>query len=264
MFNVKEFVLKVNDAQMDCIRFGKGKKTLIMIQGLNTNGIKGSGIMLSLMYHIFSKDYTVYLFDRRKDVYEGITIETFADDIADAMTSLNIESADILGVSQGGMIGQYLAIKYPHLVNKLVLALTLSRNNETVEHVINKWISLTKENNFKELIYDMAINMYSDEYIRKYKIMMPLLTFVQKPKDISRFIILCKSCLTCDTYESLDKIKCPTFVIGARKDKIVGCNASIEIADKLNCPLHIYENLGHAAYEEASDFNKLVYDFLSK
>ena len=53
--NVFEFVLKVNDVEMDCIRFGKGKKTLIMIQGLNTNGIKGSGIMLSLMYHIFSK-----------------------------------------------------------------------------------------------------------------------------------------------------------------------------------------------------------------
>jgi pimeloyl-ACP methyl ester carboxylesterase len=262
--HVKEGTINVNNIKMDYIRFGKGKKNLIMIQGLNTKGIKGSGIMLSFMYNIFTKDYTVYLFDRRKDVYEGITIETFADDMAVAMKSLNIENADILGVSQGGMIGQYLAIKYPHLVNKLVLALTLSQNNDLVNSVINKWVKLTKENKFKELIYDMAINMYSDEYIKKYKIMMPLLTFVQKPKDISRFIILCKSCLTCNTFESLDKIKCPTFVIGARQDRIVGCDASIEIADQLNCPIHIYEDLGHAAYEEANDFNQLVYDFLNK
>ena len=134
--HVKEGTIKINNIEMDYIRFGKGKKNLIMIQGLNTNGIKGNGLMLSLMYSIFTKDYTVYLFDRRKDVYEGISVEVFADDIAEAMKYFQIESADILGVSQGGMIAQVLAIKYPNLVNKMVLALTLSKNNDTVIDVI--------------------------------------------------------------------------------------------------------------------------------
>ena len=31
---------------------------------------------------------------------------------------------------------------------------------------------------------------------------------------------------------------------------------------KLNCELYEYENLGHAAYEEAKDFNERVYEFL--
>lgn len=261
---VKEGTIKIENIEMDYISFGRGKKNLIMIQGLNTNNIKGNGMMLSLMYKIFTKDYTVYLFDRRKDVYEGITNDIFADDIARAMQYLKLDNADVFGVSQGGIIAQYLAIRYPHLVNKLVLALTLSKNNETVNQVIHKWIELTKKHNFKELVYDMAINMYSDSYIKKYKAMMPLLTLVQKPKDIDRFIILCKSCLTCDTYNDLDKIKCPTLVIAARQDKIVSCDASIEIAKKLKCPIHIYENLGHAAYEEATDFNQLVYDFLGE
>ena len=38
--------------------------------------------------------------------------------------------------------------------------------------------------------------------------------------------------------------------------------ASEEIADKLGCRLYIYSHLGHAAYEEAKDFNRRVYDFL--
>ena len=37
-----------------------------------------------------------------------------------------------------------------------------------------------------------------------------------------------------------------------------------EIAEKLGCRLHMYEKLGHAAYEEAQDFNQMVYDFLSE
>ena len=40
--------------------------------------------------------------------------------------------------------------------------------------------------------------------------------------------------------------------------------ASEEIAKKLNCDIYMYEGLGHAAYEEASDFNQRVFDFMMK
>ena len=73
---------------------------------------------------------------------------------------------------------------------------------------------------------------------------------------------MAKACLTCDAYESLEKILCPVFVIGGKQDKVVTGAASEEIAEKLGCEIYMYEKLGHAAYEEASDFNKRVLDFL--
>ncbi len=39
-------------------------------------------------------------------------------------------------------------------------------------------------------------------------------------------------------------------------------SASTEIAEKLNCNIHMYSEYGHAAYEEAADFNRRIYDFL--
>ena len=104
--------------------------------------------------------------------------------------------------------------------------------------------------------------MYSDVYVKKYQPFMPLLAILQKPRDVQRFIILAKSCLTCNAYDDLDKIKCPVLVIGGSQDKVVTGEASREIADKLGCKIHMYENLGHAAYEEAQDFNKRVHEFL--
>lgn len=261
-YNVKEYKLNISDTQIDYIKFGTGKKTLIMIQGLNTRDIKGAGLSLAFMYRIFTKDYTVYLFDRRPDVWERITVRDFAKDIAIAMDELKLKNADIFGVSQGGMIAQYLAIDRPDLVHKLVLAVTLSKNNDTVRSVINSWISMTEQDDMKGLVTDMALKMYSDEYVKRYKTFLPLLTLLQKPKDINRFIMLAKSCLTCNTYEELNKIKCPVFVIGGKLDKVVGGYASNEIADKLKCEMFLYENLGHAAYEEAKDFNKKVLEFL--
>ena len=90
---------------------------------------------------------------------------------------------------------------------------------------------------------------------------LPILTILQKPKDKERFIKLAKACLTASTYENLEKVHCPTLVIGGEDDKIVTADASREIAEKLKCELHIYTQLGHAAYEEARDFNSRVYRF---
>ena len=264
LYGAKELKLTANGMQFDYIRFGSGKRALIMIQGLNTRGINGAALSLAYMYRIFAKEYTVYLFDRRPVVYDGITVRDMASDIASAMDALGLRNADVFGTSQGGMIAQYLAIDRPDLVRRLVLAVTLSRNNDTVRQVVGDWIEMAERGDMKRFVLDMAEKMYSETYVRKYRPLMPLLTILQKPKDVKRFVILAKSCLSCDTYDILDKIKCPTLVIGGKQDKVVSGVASEEIAEKLGCALHMYENLGHAAYEEAQDFNQMVYDFLSE
>ena len=264
LYNAKELTLTIQDIQMDYITFGNGTKPLIMVQGLNTNGIKGSAVPLAMMYRMFAKEYKVFLFDRRKNLPENVTVKELASDLALAMDALDIKNADVFGVSQGGMLAQYLAIERPDLVNKLVLAVTLSRNNDTVQKVVNEWIRMTEQEDWKNLVADMAEKMYSEEYMKKYKPMLPLLTMMQKPKDIKRFITLAKACLTCDIYEKLDRITCPVLVIGGNKDKVVTGEASEEIAEKLGCEIYMYENLGHAAYEEAGDFNQKVLGFFRR
>ena len=261
LYNAKELRLELDNLKTDYITFGKGTKPLIMIQGLNTRDIKGAADSLAYMYRIFAKEYKVYLFDRRENVTEGLTVRELAADIATAMDALGISNADVFGVSQGGMIAQYLAIDRPDLVHKMVLAVTLSKNNETVETVVNDWIRMTEQGDMKRLVEDMALKLYSEAYVKIYRPFLPLLTLLQKPKDVKRFIILAKACLTCNTYEELEKIQCPVLVLGGGKDLVVTGEASVEMAEKLGCKLHIYEELGHAAYEEAADFNRRVYDF---
>ncbi len=262
LYYAKEGKLTVQNRQIDYITFGRGAKTLVMIQGLNTRGIRGAAPSLAWMYRLFAKEYTVYLFDRRPNVQEGITVRDMAADIAAAMDVLGIKKADVFGVSQGGMIAQYLAIDRPDLVNRMVLAVTLSRNNDIVKTVLENWIALAERGAMKELIADMAEKMYSDAYLRRYRPLLPLLTILQKPKDVQRFVILARACLTGHTYELLANIKCPVLVIGGRQDLVVGGRAAEEIAEKLGCSIYMYDHLGHAAYEEAKDFNQRVHQFL--
>ena len=262
LFKIKEGSLKIDNTTMDYVAFGRGTKPLVIIPGLSLNRVKGAGLSLAYMYRIFAKDYRVYVFDRKEMISETYTIKEIAKDTAYAMNELGISKACVFGVSQGGMIAQYLAIDFPELVEKLVLGVTLSRQNETVKRAIGDWIQFAKKDELERFIEDMLLKMYSPQYMKKYRMMVPLMLQMSKKADLKRFVILAESCLTCDTYEELSKIQCPTLVLGGKLDKVVTGKASEEIAEKLKCEIYMYEELGHAAYEEAKDFNKRIFVFL--
>ena len=264
MFGVEEGTMQIPGGQVDYICFGRGEKPLVMLQGLNTRGIRGAGLGLAWMYRCFARDYRVWLFERRANLSENVTVRELAADTAAAMDAVGLRNAHVLGVSQGGMIAQYLAFDRPELVDKLVLAVTASHTNETIADSIHTWISLTEAEDWNGLVADMTERMYSQAYAKRYKPLMPLLALVQKPKDVKRFLTLARACLTCDTADMLDQIHCPVLVIGGGKDLVVGKDASEELARKLSCQLYLYENLGHAAYEEAPDFNDRVLSFFKE
>lgn len=145
-----------------------------------------------------------------------------------------------------------------------VLAVTLSRPNETVRNVIDCWIRFAGQNDHRSLMIDTAERSYSENYLKKYRRLYPLLTRMGKPEDYSRFIVQAAACAQHDAYASLRGITCPTLVIGGSKDRIVTGSASVEIAEQIpGSQLYLYQDLGHAAYEEATDFNSRVLTFLS-
>ena len=68
-----------------------------------------------------------------------------------------------------------------------------------------------------------------------------------------------------NAYEKLGKIQAKTLVIGGALDRVVGAKASKELAELIsNAELKIYEQYGHALYDEAKDFNQTVLDFLKE
>ena len=261
LYNAREFTIDTGGARTDCISFGSGSRDLIMIQGLNLRPVKGAGLPLAISYKIFAKDYRVWVFDRRDPIPEGFSVKDFADDIAQNMHSLGIQKADVFGVSQGGMIAQYLALDHPELVNSMALAVTLSRSNPTVEAVIARWIKLAEQNDYRTLVGDQMQKLYSDEYIKRYSRLFSIVMKTQKFIPPERFIKLAKSCVSCDTYDRLPEIKCPVLLLGGAQDKIVTARGTEEIAEKLGCPVYMYPEFGHSAYEEAKDFNTRVLDF---
>ncbi len=252
-------------SDMDYVSFGSGEKILIMLPGLGDglSTVKGKSFILAAAYKMYAQKYKVYIFSRKNCLPEVYSTRQMAEDLAEAMKALGILKASVLGISQGGMIAQYLAIDYPDLIDKLILAATSPKASKTTRKVVGTWITIAKQGNYKSLMVDTAEKSYSENYLKKYKMFYPLLGMIGRPKNFNRFLIQADSCIQHNAYRELDKILCPTFVIGGDCDKIVGTDAAPILANKIKgSELFIYKGLGHAIYEEAKDFHKRVLNFL--
>ncbi len=256
--------LKLFCGEMDYIRFGRGPRPLVMIPGVG-DGLKtvnGMALPFALMYRPLSKDFTVYVFSRRVSLVPGMTTRDMAEDLNAAMEALDLSAAAMVGVSQGSMIAQWLAIDHPERVTKLVLTVTLSRSNPTVRAVVARWQEMARRGDYRGILLDTAERSYSEKRLRQARWMYRLIGSFGKPKSFERFIIQSESCVTHDAYGVLNRIACPTLVIGGTEDQIVTGAASEEMAAEIpGCQLYMYQGLGHGLYEEAPDFLERVADF---
>ena len=251
----------------DYIRFGTGKQVLVILPGLGDGlrTVKGTALPMAWMYRIFAKDFTVFCFSRKANLPQDHTTRDMARDLKDAMDALNIEKAHILGVSMGGMIAQWLAIDHPEKVGHLVLTVTSAQPNPILTDSIEEWMNQARTGDHTALMDSNLRKIYSKNYYRQNKWMVPILGKLTRPKSYDRFLIQAQACLNHDAFSSLSSIHSPTLVIGGEKDLALGPKASLEIVNQIpGAQLKMYPQWGHGLYEEAKDFNRTVLLFFHR
>lgn len=267
LYHARNGSVPMDGTTMDYIRFGSGKRTLIMLPGLGDGlrSMQGTALPMAVLYRIYAKEYTVYAFSRKNQLPAGYTTRDMARDQRKAMDALGIQRADILGVSMGGMIAQHLAADYPERVGKLILAVTSARPNPILTESVTQWMELARQGDHTALMDSNIKRIYTEEYYRRNKWMIPITGRLTKPQSYDRFLIQAEACLKHNAYDRLPFLDAPTLVIGGEQDHTLGSDASREMAAQLpNARLRIYAGYGHGVYEEAGDFHKTVLSFLLK
>ena len=261
---MKNGCVPVGDTDMYYVSFGHGERNLVVLPGLSDGltTVKGKAVLLSSPYRRFLDKYTVYIFSRKNSMPEGYTIRQMAEDQAAAMKTLGIGKASVLGVSQGGMIAQYLAIDHPGMVEKLVLAVTAPNANDVAKDSVGTWIGMAERNDHVSLLVDTAKRMYSKKYLDRNLRLFPLVARFTSPKSYERFFRNAHAIMGFDARDEISRISCPTLIIAGDDDKTLG-NEAPHILNRgiAGSRLYIYEGLGHGLFEEAGDFYDRVFSF---
>lgn len=250
---------------MDYVTFGKGKQPLVIIPGLGdgVQTVKGKAQLFSLSYRLLAKRYKIYVFSRINELRQGYTTRDMAADVAEAMEAMNLDTAYIMGISQGGMIAQWLVADFPEKVQKLILAVTTAKPSQLARERIEHWQKLSQSGNFKHLMQDIAQHSYTQKSYQKWRLLYNVMGIFGRIKDKQRIDIQSVSCLKHDSLDFLEKINCPTLIIGAEKDDVLGVDGSLGLHQHIkDSQLTILPECGHALYEQNKDFQKRVLVFL--
>lgn len=217
LWNAKNGSMPPGDTDMDYVSFGNGEKTLILLPGLSDglSTVKGKALLLAPPYKVFFDKYTVYMFSRKNAMPDGYSVRDMAADQASAMRTLGVEKASVVGVSEGGMIAQYLAADNPEMVRSLVLAVTAPYANDLTRENIEAWAEMAKAGNHKQLMINTAEKSYSEQYLKRFRKSYPIIGFIGRPKTYRRFLVNANAIFSFDARQEAPKIQCPTLIIAA-------------------------------------------------
>ncbi|MBR6027582.1 MAG: alpha/beta hydrolase [Clostridia bacterium] len=265
LFNATEGSTPIGASAMPWVRFGHGKRTLVILPGLSDGltTVRGKALPLAWSYRRLLDDLTIWVFSRKDPLPEGTSIRDMAADQAEVLRALGLERVSVMGVSQGGMIAQYLAIDHPEMVERLVLAVTAPSATETARACVSAWMKMAEAGGHQKMMADSAAKSYSEAFLRRNRLFLPLLGLVGRPKSYARYLVNARAILAFDAAAEASKITCPTLILGGGRDQIVGPDAAEQLHALIpGSRCHVYPGLGHAAFDEAPDFNGRVRDFV--
>lgn len=219
--------------------YGKGQPLLI----IHGNGGSINNFLYQIPY--FSKKYKVIIADSRaqgksKDNGDSLTYEMMADDYAALMGVMNIDSAYVIGWSDGGINGLLLAMRHPEKVKKLAITgANLEPDTTAVPQLI--WDMVTPV--LTELINKPNKTTEEKNSLKLYKLL------AEQPHI---------------PLADLQTITCPTLVIGGDHDVIKEEHTMLIYKNIPKSYLWILPASGHSTpivYKD--DFNKVVDRFFS-
>ena len=253
---------------MDYFKFGHGKEVLVILPGLSVQSVMNSANEIAKSYRSLTCDFTVYVFDRRKELPPVYSPYEIAHDTAQALLALGLTRVCVFGASLGGMIAMSIAVEQPSLVKKLVLCSTSARVVEDQFRVVEEWVRLAKAGDSEGLYLAFGKALYPQETYEKLQRILVMVSKSVTDEELGRFIVLAESMRGFDILNDLGRITCPVLVIGDEIDQILGAHESVLISDHLgnrtDSRLYFYSGYGHAVYDTASDFKERMFAFLKE
>lgn len=241
---------------------------LLLIMGLGANATAWV-----MQIDEFAQHHTVIAFDNRdagrsQRAAGPYSMRQMAHDALALLDHLDIPSADVFGMSMGGMIAQELVLEAPHRVRGLVLGGTMAGGPNAVMPgmtMVQQWMavgSLPREQAFEA---GLAF-LYSETFIEKnrHRLLKRALEnapLMSPPDALQRQIM---AVLGYNVHDRLPEVQSPALILTGTDDKIVPSANSRILADRIRgAHLIEYQGAGHGfVVERHQETNAHVLDFL--
>jgi pimeloyl-ACP methyl ester carboxylesterase len=192
------------------------------------------------------------------------------------LATIGVSKVDILGFSLGGMVAQYIAVDYPHVVNKLVLAGTQSSYTEGVVFGSPEIMEIaggptpTEEDMIKLFFYSSETSRalghtWFERTKERQVIGEERREFVGQAGAAAQHAAIGKFAADTGLFERLKQIDTPVLVTNGNADIMTPTSNSFILQQQLrDAQLHIYPDSGHGhLYQVPESYAKQLEVFLA-
>jgi 3-oxoadipate enol-lactonase len=256
----------INGIRMNYATSGaEGAPTIVLHHPLATNLTIWDELTAAL-----DPKYRVVRFDARghgqSEAPKGpYTFETLAADVIALMDHLKVGKAQYLGLSMGGMVGQYLGLLHPQRFTSLQLVSTSSRIPDEAKHLWIDRITVAREKGMASQV-EPAMGRWVTEANRKKPALVARLSKMIETTPLEGYAGWCQCIGGLNVTDRLKGIALPTRVIVGKEDPATPVAASEAIHREIKgSDLIIMPSVSHMlCAEDPPAFHKHVTEFLAK
>jgi 3-oxoadipate enol-lactonase len=220
----------------------------------------------------FSKECQVILYDMRgqgqsEKPAEPYSFELHAEDQKALLGELGISKVHHVGISYGGELGMVFALKYPEMLNSLVVCSAVSFIGPLLREMCQLWRYACAVED-PELFYRATVPLnFGETFIQEQTAILEQAKLRYTQLEFPPLVRLIDSFLMLDIADQLLQISTPTCIIAGEKDILKPASPYSEMIHEAlpDSEFSIVRDSGHAVtFEKPHEFNSIVLGFLRR
>lgn len=231
---------------------GDGSRHVLYVPGLSFDAAPSTSASIARSWKswfdaIDEHDLTIVSVGRRADLPPGSTGADVADDYAAVIRERWGDAVGVMGISSGGAYAQWLAIRHPGLVERLVLGFTAHRNDPDAMARQNALVTHLLAGRWRA-----GYAQFGPWLLPRFPRLGSAVGWLVGPHLIGRYSDLrvlridAHADDTHDTTDHLGRIQCPTLIVSGGRDLAYPRPLVADLVAGLPGARHVeFPNAGH-------------------
>jgi 3-oxoadipate enol-lactonase len=220
---------------------------------------------------VLTSRYRVLRYDTRghggTDATAGpYSLDELSEDVCALLQALGITRTHFIGLSMGGMIGQIIAIKYPQMLQSLVLCDTMSRVPTEAKPMWDDRIHTAETGGMEPLVEPTLARWFTEPFRQKGSPVLDQVRTMIRSTPPRGYTGCCHAIAALNLTDHLKAITLPTLIIVGEDDPATPVAASHVIHEQIRgSELVILKSAAHLSnLEQPEAFNQALTAFLPK
>ena len=220
---------------------------------------------------LLARRFRVLLYDLRghgasEAPGDNYTLQELASDVAALLDHLQISTAAFVGLSIGGMIGQYFALQCPEKLEALILCSTGSRTEPKAKATIQERVETVRREGLASQVQPTLARWFTPKFIEESPANVAWISELILRTSVDGYAGCARAAEGLDVTDALHNIKAPTLIVPGEFDAAFPEASSRAIQQRIpNAELRVLDGAAHLGnVEQAHRFNEIILNFLRR